>query len=142
MSILPSSVPKAIRAALLACLTLVVLAIGGFWAFLRHVDPMARCRGHRRFSQTQWSDSTLAYGPLAVRGCMVDDLLARQRLRGATRREVVAMLGEPPETPYFRDYDLVYWLGPERSLMSIDSEWLVFRLDATGRVAEHRLVTD
>jgi hypothetical protein len=37
---------------------------------------------------------------------------------------------------------LVYWTGPERGLMSIDSEWLVMRLDGAGRVAEVSLVTD
>ena len=52
------------------------------------------------------------------------------------------MLGEPPETEYFRDWDLVYWLGPERGFMSIDSEWLVLRLHENGRAAECRIVRD
>lgn len=73
---------------------------------------------------------------------MVDALLARQELRGRTRPEVVALLGEPDRTDYFRGYDLVYWLGPERGLMSIDSEWLVIRLDRAGRITERRIVTD
>jgi hypothetical protein len=55
---------------------------------------------------------------------------------------VVALLGEPRRTRYFRQYDLVYWLGPERGMISIDSEWLVLRLDKRGRVTEERLVTD
>ena len=32
--------------------------------------------------------------------------------------------------------------GPERGLISIDSEWLVMRLDSLGRVSDFRLVTD
>ncbi|MBD2000571.1 hypothetical protein H6G00_28870 [Leptolyngbya sp. FACHB-541] len=63
-------------------------------------------------------------------------------MAGKSRPEVVALLGEPDKTNYFQDYDLVYWLGPERGLMRIDSEWLVLRLDAEGRVSEHQLVTD
>ena len=73
---------------------------------------------------------------------MVDDLIARHRLKGRTRAEIVALLDGPPRTSYFDNYDLVYWLGPERGWISIDSEWLVFRLDTSGRVAEYRLVTD
>ena len=72
----------------------------------------------------------------------MDDLLAHVPLDGAARTDVVTLLGEPQPTPYFREYDLVYWVGPERGLMSIDSEWLVFRFDARGRVVEKRLVTD
>ena len=121
----------------LATLTLIV----GGWLLVRSLSPMSRCE-ERHFTKARWNDSALAFGPGAIRGCLVDDLLRREHLRGKTRAEIVALLGEPPKTDYFRDYDLVYWLGPERSLMSIDSEWLVFRLDAAGRVVEHRLVTD
>ncbi len=73
---------------------------------------------------------------------MVDDLLRQNRLVGITRTEVVALLGTPAQTGYFREYDLVYWLGPERGLFSIDSEWLVMRTDSLGRVTEAKLVTD
>ena len=51
------------------------------------------------------------------------------------------MLGEPPDTGYFKQYDLVYWLGDERGFFSIDSEWLVIRID-DGRVIEAEIVTD
>jgi hypothetical protein len=73
---------------------------------------------------------------------MVDDLRRRYPLKGRTRAEVVALLGEPRPTNYFTEYDLVYWLGPERGAISIDSEWLVLRLDKDGRIVEERLVTD
>ena len=46
------------------------------------------------------------------------------------------MLGEPPKTNYFSDWDVVYWLGPERGLAGIDSEWLIVRIGEDGRVAE------
>ena len=73
---------------------------------------------------------------------MADRLLARGTLLGKSRAEVVAMLGEPPETEYFREWHLVYRLGPERGLFGIDSEWLVLRIREDGRVAECRIVTD
>jgi len=52
------------------------------------------------------------------------------------------MLGEPPETPYFDECDLVYRLGMERGFISIDSEWLLFRFGDDGRVAEVLIDTD
>lgn len=103
--------------------------------------PMDRC-GVRQFDAQRWQDRTRAYSRDAVRGCMVDDLLRRRLLEGRTRDEVVALLGEPRRSVFFGDYDLVYWLGPERSLLSIDSEWLLLRLGADGRVTEIRLATD
>ncbi len=107
-----------------------------------YFDRIGRCWRHTQFDQREWSDSTLVYGRTAPRECMVDDLLERQSLVGKTRAEVVSLLGEPRKTSYFDEYDLVYWLGPERSWISIDSIWLVIRIGPAGRVTEARLVTD
>jgi hypothetical protein len=73
---------------------------------------------------------------------MADWLLKRQRLVGLSRAEIVSMLGEPTKTSHFREYDLVYVLGNERGWMSIDSEWLLMRLDGTGRVSMAELGRD
>jgi hypothetical protein len=97
----------------------------------------------RQFDRKLWSETgDEKQGAQYPRLEMADRLVAERRLRGKTRGEVVEMLGEPPETGYFRDGDLVYWLGPERGLFSIDSEWLVFRLDTQGRISEYRIVRD
>jgi hypothetical protein len=103
--------------------------------------PLDRCAS-REFHPRLWSDTIQAHSPTAPRGCMVDDLLRRHSLLGATRSEVEELLGKPTTTSYFRDYDLVHYLGPERSFLGIDSEWLVLRLDGAGRVSERRIVTD
>jgi hypothetical protein len=118
-------------------LLLVVTA----WAALHYLSPMSRCDVHK-FTPALWQDPEASRSPRAIRGCLVDDLIARTPIRGRSRADIVALLGEPPRTGYFVEYDLVYWLGPERGLMSIDSEWLVMRLDPNGRVADFRLVTD
>ena len=86
-------------------------------------------------------DTTLARGKLAIRGCMVDDLLERHELRGMTRAEIVALIGEPDSTRDFPEYDLVYWLGPERGLVGTDSEYLVMKLDKAKRVVSVELIT-
>jgi hypothetical protein len=36
----------------------------------------------------------------------------------------INMVDDPPISSYFKDYDFVFWLGPERSAFGIDSEWL------------------
>ena len=73
---------------------------------------------------------------------MADWLLKRRRLVGMSRAEIVSMLGEPTKTSFYREYDLVYVLGNERGWMSIDSEWLLMRLDGTGRVSMAELGRD
>jgi hypothetical protein len=76
-----------------------------------------------------------------IRVRMVDDLLARHKLVGMARAQVEELLGVPPATPYFREYDYVYWLGPERGFISIDSEWLVVKINE-GVVVSAKIVTD
>jgi hypothetical protein len=68
--------------------------------------------------------------------------VARGTLQGKTRRQVIELLGKPSDDGYFRDWHLVYWIGPERGFMSIDSEWLVLRLGRDDRVVECRIVRD
>lgn len=94
----------------------------------------------RSFDAILWRDPVHMQD--GVRLGMADRLLANRTLIGLTRSQVVAMLGEPPPTEYFRDWDLVYHLGMERSFISIDSEWLVARLGPDGRVVQARIVTD
>jgi hypothetical protein len=67
-------------------------------------------------------------------------VLARKTAHGPA--PTVSLLGTPPPTAYFRDYQFVYWLGPERGFMSIDSEWLAIRFDRNGKVMEARIVRD
>jgi hypothetical protein len=52
------------------------------------------------------------------------------------------MLGEPPASEYFKEWDIAYNLGAERGLFSIDSEWLVIRLNNSGVVTEAAIVRD
>jgi hypothetical protein len=48
----------------------------------------------------------------------------------------------PPKTDYFSDYQIVYWLGPERGFISIDSEWLAIWIGPDQRVTDARIVRD
>lgn len=73
---------------------------------------------------------------------MIEHLMWSGKLDGLSRSELVALLGAPSKAGYFRDRDYVYWLGNERSLFSIDSEWLVLDVDASGRVSHYEVVRD
>ncbi len=72
-----------------------------------------------------------------TRSRMADRLLAENALLGLTRGEVVAMLGEPGAG--YPDWDMAYRLGPERTLLPLDDEWLMLRLGRDGRVADARV---
>jgi hypothetical protein len=101
-----------------------------------------RCRGHREFDAKIWQDPILSLQPPYLRSCMVDDLLAQNLLTQKTKAEVIALLGEPEPQQGFFDYDLVYVLGPERSFISIDYEWLLITFDSQGRVSDVQWMTD
>ena len=135
---------KVLRIALLVVLAALTLAGALLWrgysAARGHLSE-SRCDGHTTFVRSEWMDTTLATGLLAVRGCMVDDLLERHELQGKTRAEVVALIGEPQQSDAFPEYDMVYWLGPERGLIGTDSEFLVMKLDKAGRVTSVELRT-
>jgi len=74
---------------------------------------------------------------------MVDDLIRSRRLDRISRTDVEKLLGKPTATNYFKDqYDMVYWLGPERGFMGIDSEWLAISLDRNGAVRSYNIVHD
>ena len=55
---------------------------------------------------------------------MVDDLLKKHELIGMSKNQINELLGIPEPTGYFSDFDYVYWLGSERGLIPMDSEWL------------------
>jgi hypothetical protein len=133
-------------AGIAAVVVLAAATVGGYavwraYAGARSQLSESRCDGHATFVQPQWMDTTLVRGKLAVRGCMVDDLLDRHELRGMTRAQVVALIGEPDKVGDLPGYDMVYWLGPQRGLIGTDSEYLVMKLDKSSRVTSVELIT-
>src|SRR5262249_49413546 len=93
------------------------------------------------FDKTRWA-ADLKNWDDETRERMADGLIKQRTLIGKTRAEAVDMLGTPPWSNYFPEYDLVYWLGAERGLVRIDSEWLVLKLGPDGRVSEATLAQD
>lgn len=114
-------------------------AMFGFVIF----GPTVEDHWHRReFESAAWRRNAGANTEWPARLTMVDDLLARHPLQGLSRDSVERLLGPRDSTEYWHEWDLVYLLGPERGLISMDSEWLVARLGPDGRVVEYRIVRD
>lgn len=116
----------------------------GSWAYTRreHQDRVRFVSETWRMfprSTNEWPYTELR--PIRIR--MVDDLLAENDFKGWNGKKILTLLGPKTETPYFGDWDLVYYLGPGRYGNAVgDSEWLVLRLDSTGVVEEYRVVHD
>ncbi len=94
------------------------------------------------FNSEVWKATPSEFSLDSVRLRMVDDLLATRPLVGQHRDGIVVLLGEPDDTPYFRDYPMVYHLGQERHSFGIDSEWLVIQLNDDGIATESFVGTD
>ena len=135
--------PQSRRPVLMLVVFLVVVATPfAFVGSLAFLGELKEWRNRLPFDTATWKTSLAAKDDDPIRLRMVDDLLSHHPLRGMSRDEVASMLGTPPKTDYFRDYDFVYWLGPERGFISIDSEWLGIKFGRDGRVSDARLLRD
>ncbi|WP_248561574.1 hypothetical protein [Niallia sp. NCCP-28] len=92
---------------------------------------------HSHFTTEKWlnDDSKRVY--------MVDNLLNDYELKELTKSDIISLLGPSTETDYFKeDNNIVYYLGNERGLISIDSEWLVINFDNNEKVTKYNVLTD
>ena len=125
--------------ALLVGLSLICLLIVGFFLFFPSIDNYLL---RTKFDSAKWKSQIDIHNvekPEKLR--MVDDLMKNYLLVGMDRKQVEELLGVPPKSDYFSDYDYVYWLGPERGFISIDSEWLCIKLE-DNIVVEVELLKD
>jgi len=93
------------------------------------------------FEKSKWTDEVAIYDEPHIRVKMVDAVIKDHLKVGMTESEVTDLLGPATDTPYFKEFDLVYWLGSEEKTFSVDSVWLVISLK-DGAVAEFKKVTD
>jgi hypothetical protein len=98
------------------------------------------------FEKEEWLHGTSKNQQNFPRLEMADDLMAKKTLYGMGKKEILAMLGEPDQKDVQwgekDQFGLLYWLGPERGLMSVDSEWLGITFDKKGKVSQYKLVRD
>ena len=113
---------------------ILVAALWIGWNFMTGYLPV------RTFDSDTWKRAERAGDHSRLH--MIEHLVWSGQLDGLTEAQVIELLGTPPETNYFREWDYVYRLGPERSFIGIDSEWLVIDFDRAGMVAKYDVVRD
>lgn len=90
--------------------------------------PMIRLKYFAHFDSVQWKQAAWEAkegNHSESRICMVDDLLRTHRLVGLSRQELENLLGKPNDLESAQTKsEYLYYLGPERSYLSVDSDWL------------------
>ncbi|UNL86825.1 hypothetical protein [Priestia koreensis] len=90
-----------------------------------------------KFDQDRWNNHP------EERVDMVDNLLEEVTLKGKTKSEITTLLGKQDPKAYFKKpTNLVYYLGDERGIFSIDSEWLIISFSDKGIVDHYEVTTD
>jgi len=90
------------------------------------------------FDSAKWKASLETGDTIKQR--MISNLLSKHELVGMRAEQIDQLLGHPPKTSYFKDYDYIYWLGPEQG-MGVDSEWLGIKFKS-GIVEKADLLRD
>lgn len=122
------------------CLLLLVV---GLWLIREFVLYGKFIPKPMDFESTLWKTTPATHNYQSIRLRMVDNLLKTHPLVGLSRAEVEKLLGPADQTTYFHEFDMVYMLGLERGMMiAIDSEWLIIKLDSSGRVSRAVLARD
>jgi hypothetical protein len=73
---------------------------------------------------------------------MCRDFIANQPWQGKTKDELKKWLGKPDNFPFRNGWDFNYWVGLQRGPMKMDSAWLCFRFDNSGKAVEAKLMQD
>ena len=136
----PSSRLPLVLAGAMVAAPLLYVAVAMAWMI---GAPTADDYQHRRnFDTTAWKQNADIDSEWTARLAMVNDLVASGVLTGKTKAQVLELLGPETVTAKHKGWDLVYWLGPERGFIRIDSEWLVVRFKGDGLTDEIRIVRD
>jgi len=99
----------------------------------------------RDFERSSWLNGTKESQGIFPRLGMADSLIASNTLHGMSKKKVLDLLGKPDMEKVRwneENISLIYWLGPERGFMSVDSEWLAIRIDKKGKVYKYSIVRD
>lgn len=120
----------------------LVAPLAGCLTYLFVIPDVAEWLQRRTFEPSAWQSNADGRSRSPIRIRMIDDLMKRHDPRGWPRARIVALLGPGDDSPWRAPDRLVYWLGPERGFLGIDSEWLSIGFDAQDRVIEWRIVRD
>jgi uncharacterized protein YpmB len=92
------------------------------------------------FDKAEWIAGINDTESPTLRKKMLKNIQSRLLQPGMTQMEIIETLGSSDTDEYFREHDLVYWIGPDSSY--IDSEWLVIDFGEEGKLVSTAVVTD
>jgi outer membrane protein assembly factor BamE (lipoprotein component of BamABCDE complex) len=96
------------------------------------------------FDKEEWVKCEPLINGKTVRSQMIEDLMLNYHLSSMTKEKIIELLGKPivPADKYTKEeWDIIYYLGTERSDFPLDDEYLVFRFDTEGRVTDYCVTT-
>ncbi|MBI2464370.1 hypothetical protein HYV57_05425 [Candidatus Peregrinibacteria bacterium] len=92
------------------------------------------------FDSSEWQNGETKFDE-DIRYRMHKDLLKKYKIVGMAEADLVQLLGPESKTDKFKNWDLVYWMGPEPGAFAIDSIWLLLDIE-DGKVKEFKVMTD
>jgi len=114
-------------------IVLVLIAFGSYAVYVKLKEPRPI-----KFDSLQWKNVP-QNSSVDTRYRMHKDLIAKYKLIGMTREEIIELLGPSSDLTSFKEWDFNYILGPDPG-MGIDPVWLVIKLQ-NNRVAKYRIIT-
>jgi hypothetical protein len=123
----------------------VIVLLGQTTVFMRTFfgSNIDRFFNARSFDLNLWKNRAVAMSrDRPVRSYMAEDLMRQHDLLGKSTTEIGSLLGTPDDRRSINctSYDL-YWLGPSRSFIKLDSEWLAIRFDQ-DKVVDVRILDE
>lgn len=94
------------------------------------------------FDSALWQDEERYYSEPYPRQQMLESVRSEVLVTGQSKEDVVDRLGPPTDTEKFADHGLVYWIGPEKGVISVDYQWLVIDFDEKGGLSSVAVTTD
>ena len=105
------------------------------------VDEINKSTNKSPFISSKWQDSILVHSDLPIRIGMIEDFITHYKPYQKSKEEILNLLRKPDNSEDLKEWDLVYWLGKEQSLISSNSQWFVIKLDSNNFVSKFQIVT-
>ena len=72
---------------------------------------------------------------------MIQDFVTHYKPYQKNKEEILSLLGKPDYSQNLKEWDLVYWLGKEQSIISSNSQWFVIKFNSNDFVSKFDIVT-
>jgi hypothetical protein len=105
------------------------------------VDEINKSTNKSPFISSKWQDSSLVHSEPPVRIGMIQDFIVHFKPYEKNKDEILRLLGKPDYSENLKEWDLVYWLGKEQSMISGNSQWFVIKFDSNNSVSRFDIVT-